>query len=105
MIENTFVFSSSCYIPTTSSYNLNAFSGEDPANGVFSIMHSYFETFGKYSLFTKFLTSTNMPTAQQKKGHKIKNKLLIPHCPDMRGSTLCIIKSLRLSNNKLLKTL
>ena len=26
----------------------------------------YFETLGKYLLFTTFLTSTNMPTAQQK---------------------------------------
>ena len=32
-------------------------------------MHSYFETLGKY-LFTKYLTYTNMPTAQQNKGHK-----------------------------------
>ena len=30
---------------------------------VFSIMHSYFKTFGKYLLFIKYLTSTNMPTA------------------------------------------
>ena len=30
-------------------------------------MHSYFENLGKYLLFTKYLTSTNMPTAQQKK--------------------------------------
>ena len=34
--------------------------------------------------FTKYLTSTNIPTAQQKKGHK---KVLVPHCPDKRGST------------------
>ena len=33
-----------------------------------SIMHSYFETQCKYLLFTKYLTSTNMPTAQQNKG-------------------------------------
>ena len=33
-------------------------------------MHSYFETLGKYLLFTKYLTSTNMPTAQQKKSTK-----------------------------------
>ena len=33
-------------------------------------MHSYFETLGKYLLFTKYQTSTNMPTAQQKKGTK-----------------------------------
>ena len=30
-------------------------------------MHSYFETLGKFLLFTKYLTSTNMPTAQQKR--------------------------------------
>ena len=34
-------------------------------------MHSYFETLGKYLLFTKYLTSTNMPTAQQKKRAQI----------------------------------
>ena len=50
---------------------LNAISGMDPAKGVFSIMHSYFETLGKYLLFTKYLHSTNMPTAQQKKGYKL----------------------------------
>ena len=50
-------------------------------------MHSYFETLGKYLLFTKYLTSTNMPTAQQKKGHT--KKVLVPHCPDKRGSTVC----------------
>ena len=44
-------------------------------------MHSYFET---HILFTKYLTSTNMRTAQQKKGHK-KN-----YCSSIRGgSTLC----------------
>ena len=47
-------------------------SGKDPAKGVFSVMHSYFETLGKYLLFSKFLTSTNMPTDKQQKGHKIK---------------------------------
>ena len=57
-----------------------AFSGKDPAKGVFSIMHSYFETLGNYLLFTKFLTSTNMPTAQQKKGEKIK-----PYLPCIDG--------------------
>ena len=31
-------------------------------------MHSYFETLDK---FTKYLTSTNMPTAQQKKRAQI----------------------------------
>ena len=34
-------------------------------------MHSYFETLGKYLLFIKYLTSTNVPTTQQIKGHKI----------------------------------
>ena len=34
-------------------------------------MHSYFKTLGKYLLFTKYLTSTNMPTAQQKKSAQI----------------------------------
>ena len=58
---------------------LKSFSGMDPANR--SIMHSYFEILGKYFLFTKYLTSTNMPTAQQKKGHK---KVLVPHCPDKK---------------------
>ena len=33
-------------------------------------MDSYFESFGKYLLFTKYLTSANMPTTQQKKGTK-----------------------------------
>ena len=61
-------------------------SGKDPAKGVFSIMHSYFETQCKYSLFTKYLTSTNMPTDQQKKRAQ---KILVTHCPNKRGSTLC----------------
>ena len=40
---------------------------KDPAKGVFSIVHSYFETLGKYLLFTKYLTSTNnMPTIKSK---------------------------------------
>ena len=56
-------------------------------------MHSYFETQCNYILFTKYLTSTNMHTAQQKKGHK-KN-----YCSSIRGGLLCvIIKSLRLYN-------
>ena len=64
---------------------LKAFSGKDP-KGVFStIMHSYFETLGKYLLFTKYLT--NMPTAQHKKRAQ-KKKLLVPHCPHKRGSTV-----------------
>ena len=37
-------------------------------------MHSNFKTLGKYLLFTRYLSSTNMPTAQQIKGHKIKRK-------------------------------
>ena len=45
----------------TRNYNLNAFSA---AKGVFSIVHSYFETL---CCFTMYLTSTNIPTAQQKK--------------------------------------
>ena len=49
-------------------------------------MHSYFETQCKYLLITKYLTSTNMPTAQQKKGHK---KVLDPYSPDKRVSNLC----------------
>ena len=44
---------------------LKRFQWKDPAKGAFSIMHSYFETLGKYLLFTKYLI---MPTAQQKKG-------------------------------------
>ena len=36
---------------------------KDPANGVFSIVHSYFETFG-YCL-PLVSTSTNIPTAQK----------------------------------------
>ena len=32
-------------------------------------MPSYLVTLAKYLLFNKYLTSTNMPTAQQKKGH------------------------------------
>ena len=39
-------------------------SGKDPAKGEFNIMHRYFETLGKYLLFTKDLTSVNMSTAQ-----------------------------------------
>ena len=34
-------------------------------------MHSYFKTFGKY------LSFTNMPTAQQRKGHKGKKVLVL----------------------------
>ena len=41
-------------------------------------MDSYFETLGKYLLFTKYLTSTNMPTAQLKKGHKKRKKCIGP---------------------------
>ena len=52
-------------------------------------MRRYFETLGKYSLFTKYLTSTDIPTAQQKKGHKIKKIILVTHCPDEVGSTVC----------------
>ena len=37
-------------------------------------MHSYFETLGKYLLFSKYLTSTNMPTAQQEKRAQKKKK-------------------------------
>ena len=35
-------------LPQEEAAKTNAFSGKDPAKGVFSIMHSYFETFGKY---------------------------------------------------------
>ena len=42
------------------------------------------ETQCKYLLFTKYLTSTNMPTAQEKKGYN-KKKVLVP---DKRGSTV-----------------
>ena len=52
---------------------------KDPAKR--RIMHCYFETLGKYLLFTKYLTSTNMPTAQQKKGHKLKKKGIGPTLP------------------------
>ena len=52
-------------------------------------MHSYFETLGKYLLFTKYLASTNMPTAQQKKGHKIKNYW--SHTAQIREALLYII--------------
>ena len=45
---------------------LNAFSSKDPAIGLFSIMHSSFETLGKYLLLAMYLTSTNISTAQQK---------------------------------------
>ena len=48
--------------PRTSRQN---FSGQDPAKGVFSFMHSYNVSF---LLFTKYLTNTNMPTALQKNG-------------------------------------
>ena len=34
-------------------------------------MHSYLETLAKYLLFTTYLTSTNIPTAQQKKRAQI----------------------------------
>ena len=51
-----------------------------------SIMHSYFKTLG---IITKYLTGTNMPTAQLKKRAQKKEKVLISHCPDKRGSTVC----------------
>ena len=70
----------------------------DPAKGVFSIMHSYFETLGKYLLFTKYLTNTNMPTAQQKKWAQNWS-----HTAQIR-ELYCIVKSLRLCN-KLTATL
>ena len=54
-------------LPQEQAAKTNAFSGENLAKGVFSIMHSYLETQYKCFLFTKFLTSTNMPTAQRKK--------------------------------------
>ena len=37
----------------TASRTRNAFSGKDPAKGVVNIMHCYFETLGKYILFTQ----------------------------------------------------
>ena len=50
-------------------------------------MHSYFETLGMYLLFTKYLTSTNMPTAQQKKwAQNLEKTVLVPHCLDKRDS-------------------
>ena len=48
-------------------------------------MHSYFKTLGKYLLFTKYLASTNMPTAQQKKGHK---KMYLSHTAQIREALL-----------------
>ena len=72
------------------------FSGKDPAKGVFSIMHNYFKTLGKYLLFTKYPTRTNMPTAQQKKEHK---KQYWSHTAQIREALLyIIIKSLGLCN-------
>ena len=54
------------------------------------VLCSYFETFVKYLLFTKYLTSTNMPTAQQKKGHYLS------HTAQIREALLYVtIKSLR----------
>ena len=40
-------------------------------------MHSYFESQCKYLLFTKYLTSTYMPTAQQKKRRQTKNTFVV----------------------------
>ena len=44
-------------------------------------MHSYFESLCKYLLFKKYLTSINMPTAQQKKRHQKKEKSIGPTLP------------------------
>ena len=64
---------------------------------MFSIMHSYFETQCKYLLFTKYLTSTNMPTAQQKKGHQINLKI-VPTGQIREVLLYVIINSVRLYN-------
>ena len=70
----------------------NACSGKYPTKGV---LESYFQTLGKYLLFTTYLTSTNMPTAQQKKGQKY----YWSHTAQIREVLLyVIIKSLRLCN-------
>ena len=45
----------------------------------------------------KYLTSTNMPTVQQKKGYKIK-KNYWSHTAQIREALLYLIKSLRLCN-------
>ena len=58
----------------------------------------HFNTLGKHLLFTKYRTSTNIHTAQQKNRALNKKKLLVPHCPDKRGSTVYINKSLQLCN-------
>ena len=56
-------------------------------------MHSYFEALGKYLVLTKYLTSKNMPTAQQKK--VLKKEKYWSHTVQIREALLyVIIKSL-----------
>ena len=78
-------------LPQEQAAKTRSFSGKDPAKGVFSIMHSYFEALGKY-----LLTGTTMPTAQQKK--RAQNYYW-SHTAQIREALLyVIIKSLRLCN-------
>ena len=78
-------------------------------------MHSYFETFGKCLLFTKYLTSTNM---LEKMAAKLNNFFLIPGgcevtklncltcniniiflCPNCPNCYLCMFKNKQLKLN------
>ena len=54
-------------------------------------MPGYFETLGKYLLFNKYLTCTNMSNAQQKIEHK---KKYWSHTAQKRALKYVIIKSL-----------
>ena len=66
-LATPYTLTSQSLLPQEQAAKLNAFSGKDPAKGVFSIMHSYFETQCKYLLFTKYLTSTNAYCSAEKR--------------------------------------
>ena len=51
-------------------------------------MHIYFETLGKYLLFTKFLTGNICLLLRRKKGTK-NRKVLVPHFQDKRDFNVC----------------
>ena len=56
------------------------------------VLCSYFRTLGKFLLITNYLTSTNMPTAQQKKA---QNFFYLSHTAQRREALLYVtIKSL-----------
>ena len=70
------------------------FSGKDPAKDVFSIMHSYFKTFGNYLLCTKYLYKYAYCSAEK----RAKKKYLYYTAQIRKALLYVIIKSLGLCN-------